>query len=325
MHNGYSPNGTTVCKAYKPALHSVPTHTEPQVTLMKLAISTYSLAKWQSSQNKSLEQCLDWIAGAGVRAVEFVDLGDKAQKIGPVRYAAQLRRRCERLSLAVAGYCAPANLLVSPRAQRAMVEQLKVHVDIACQLGCKSMRHDVAVGWHTAKRVHGPRTFAHAVKIVVPAIREVADYAQDRGVVTSVENHGFYVQASKRVEQLINTVAHPNFALTIDMGNFLCVGENPVAAVRRLSKYAVMAHVKDFHVKAKRQAPSSGWLQTPTPIALRGAIVGHGDIDIPAQLRALKTAGYKGYLSLEFEGLEEPPTAIRLGLDYLRSKLRQIS
>ena len=105
---------------------------------MKLAISTYSLAKWQSSQNKSLEQCLDWIAGTGVKAVEFVDLGDKAQKIGPAKYASQLRRRCERLSLAVAGYCAPANLLVSPRAQRAMIEQLKSHVDIAYQLGCKS-------------------------------------------------------------------------------------------------------------------------------------------------------------------------------------------
>ena len=42
------------------------------------------------------------------------------------------------------------------------------------------------------------------------------------------------------------------------------------------------------------------------------------------QLRALKSAGYKGYLSLEFEGLEEPRGAIQLGLEYLRSELRKI-
>ena len=291
---------------------------------MKLAVSMYSLSKWRYSQNKTLEQCLDWVAGTNVKAVEFGDLGDKAEKIGRVRYAAQLRRRCKRLGLAVAGYCRPANLLVGPKAQRAMVEQLKIEVDTAAAFGCKTMRHDVAWGWHTAKRVAGPRTFAHAVKIVAPAIREIADYAQQRGVVTSLENHGFFVQASKRVEYLLKQVAHPNFALTIDMGNFLCVREDPVAAVRRLAKYAVMAHVKDFHVKAKRLAPPSGWIETPTPIAIRGAIVGHGEIDVPAQLRTLKSAGYKGYLSLEFEGLEEPRQAIELGLEYVRKKLREI-
>jgi len=104
------------------------------------------------------------------------------------------------------------------------------------------------------------------------------------------------------------------------MGNFLCVNENPVPAVKRLAKYAVMAHVKDFHIRPKESVPPSGWFKTPTPIALRGAIVGHGVIDVPAQIQHLRRAGYDGFLSLEFEGMEEPLNAVRLGLEYLRGQ-----
>ncbi len=126
------------------------------------------------------------------------------------------------------------------------------------------------------------------------------------------------------MEKLLKTVNHPNFRLTLDMGNFLCVDDDPVAAVARLVKYAVMVHAKDFHVRPKAAMPPSGWFRTPRSIALRGAIVGHGAIDVPRQLRLITKAGYDGYLSLEFEGMEEPMQGIRLGLDFLRRELATI-
>jgi sugar phosphate isomerase/epimerase len=70
--------------------------------------------------------------------------------------------------------------------------------------------------------------------------------------------------------------------------------------------------------------PETGWFATPTNIALRGAIAGHGVLDLPAQLKLLKQAGYNGFLSLEFEGMEEPTQAITLGLDYLRATLKKL-
>jgi inosose dehydratase len=94
--------------------------------------------------------------------------------------------------------------------------------------------------------------------------------------------------------------------------------------VARLVKYAAMVHAKDFHVRPKKTIPPSGWFRTPKSIALRGAIVGHGAIDVPRQLRLIKKAGYDGYLSLEFEGMEEPMHGIRLGLEYLRGELAKI-
>src|SRR5439155_25542466 len=145
-----------------------------------------------------------------------------------------------------------------------------------------------------------------------------------RNIKTSLENHGFYMQESRRIEKLIRAVDHENFGLTIDLGNFLCVNEDPTAATRRLAKYVVMAHAKDFHVKPKKKIPPTGWFATPRSIALRGAIAGHGVLDLPAQLRLLKKAGYDGYLSLEFEGMEEPTRAVSLGLDYLKSELAKL-
>lgn len=291
---------------------------------MQLSVSTYSLSRWRRENRKTLEQSIDVIAELGVPGIEFSGLDEKAAD-NPVRRAGQIRRRCEKRGLKVVSYCVGAELLCPPEAQRKVIDRLKQDVDVAAELGAPSMRHDVTRGFKSYEGYAGPQTFASALKVVVPAVREIADYGQTRSVKTTLENHGFYMQASERVEKLIQKVNHPNYGLTMDMGNFLCVNEDPVQAVRRAVKYAVMAHVKDFHVRNKKTMPPSGWFATPTPIALRGAIVGHGAVDIPAQLKILKQAGYTGFLSLEFEGMEEPRRAVQLGLEYLRLQLEKLA
>lgn len=277
--------------------------------MIKLAVSTYSLLRWRKENAKTFEDSLDWIKEAGVDAVEFAPIGEEGKYVR--EQAGKLRKHCEKRKLKIVSYCVTANLLTPLAEQRETVERLKRNVDAAVTLGVGRMRHDVTGG-------KGATSFAATLKAVVPAIQEVADYAASKGIKTSLENHGFYMQASKRVEKLIRAVDRKNYGLTIDLGNFLCVNENPTDAVRRLAKYVFMAHAKDFHVMPKKRMPPSGWFATPTSIALRGAIVGHGVVDLPAQLKLLTRAGYNGYLSLEFEGMEEPTLGVRLGLEYLR-------
>jgi sugar phosphate isomerase/epimerase len=291
---------------------------------MKLAVSTYSLSRWQRENRKTLAHTVDEVARFGVEGIEFAALTAEEEQM-PTRSADALRRRAEKNGLAVASLCVAAELLRPRNEQAKVVESLRRRVELAAALGAPSMRHDVTRGFGDySKGLRGPRTFDSAVKLLVPGIREVADYAAAKGVRTSLENHGFYMQESKRVEQLIKAVDHENFGLTIDMGNFLCVNEDPVKAVKRLARYVQMAHAKDFHLRPKDRMPPAGWFATPTKIALRGAIAGHGVIDIPAELKLLRQAGYDGFLSLEFEGLEEPLQAVRLGLDYLRAELAKL-
>lgn len=278
---------------------------------MKLAISSYSLSRVEPKW--SLGKKIDWIAKSGADAIEFSGLQDEKP--------ATVVKRCAKHKLPIVSYCIGAELCLPPKKQREAVDQLKREVDIAAELGVASMRHDVTRGFSQYRGRKGAQTFAACLKVVVPAIREVADYAAKKGVKTTLENHGFYMQDPRRVKKLLDTVDHPNFALTMDMGNFLCVDADPVEAVRLLAPYAVMVHAKDFHVRPKQTMPQAGWFATPKSIALRGAIVGHGVIDIPKQLGLLKRAGYDGCLSLEFEGMEEPTKAVALGLEYLRQQI----
>ncbi len=278
---------------------------------MLLSVSSYSLFRWMRENKKNLNQAIDWIADHA-KGIEFSGLNLEKDE-DPIRKAEAVRKRCEKKGLQIVGYCTGANLLQGTlKEEEAEIERVKREVDVAARLGVKNMRHDVMYGF--PKNWKGPKTLNAVLKGVVPAIREIADYAATLGVKTSLENHGFYMQGPDRVEKLLKTVNHPNYGLTIDLGNFLCVDADPVAAVKQLAKYAIHAHIKDFHVKPKTQIPTMGWFMTPTKIALRGAIVGHGCIDLASSLKHLKKAGYKGWLSLEFEGIEEPTFAITEGL-----------
>jgi len=262
-----------------------------------------------------MDKALTFIASLGVDGVEFV-ARDQDQGDNPLAWAARMRKRCDALKLKIAGYCVGAELLSNPADQKSVVAKLKRDVDVACALGTDRLRHDVTHGPHKGE------SFTQVLRAVVPAIREVADHAAGCGVVTSLENHGFYLQTAERVEKLIRAVDRKNFGLTLDLGNFLCLNQDPTAATRQLARHAVMVHAKDFHVRNKKAIPSTGWFATPTPIALRGAILGHGTLDLPAQFRILKKAGYAGWVSIEFEGMEPPEQGLSLGVDYARSLMK---
>ena len=283
---------------------------------LELAVSTYSLLRWRKENGKTLEDTLHWLAGQQVRGVEFSGLDERTFD-RPLERARELKKCCDDLGLRAVNYCVGAELLVDPRAQREVITRVKQAVDVAVILTTGRVRHDVTFG----PKEESPRSWPQVLEVVAPAVREISAYAKAPGLRSSLENHGFYLQTADRVEKLIQAVGDSNFGLTLDLGNFLCLNQDPVAATRQLVPYAVHVHVKDFHVRPKERKPPGGWFDTPTPLALRGAIVGHGVIDIPAQLKILRQAGYKGWLSLEFEGLEEPTLAVQLGLEYLRGQL----
>ncbi len=286
---------------------------EDFIMSMSLAVSTYSLIRWRKAEGKTFEDTIAFVAELGVQGIEFSNISDEPVD-DPIARAKALRQACDAAGLKAPSHCVGAELYGDPARLRAEIDRLKVSIDVAAILGATSFRHDVL-----GKPPAVP--FDDFLASVVPACREVTRYAAEKGIKTSLENHGFFLQTADRVEALVKAVDDPNFGVTLDMGNFLCLNQDPVDAVRRLLPYAVMVHAKDFHIRPKDRMPPSGWFSTPTPIALRGAILGHGQIDVPAQLALLKAANYNGWLSLEFEGMEDPRTAVRLGIEYLKGQL----
>jgi len=288
---------------------------------MRICVSAYSLGRLVRSGEMSQLDVIDWLADRKVKGIEINDLGRDPKLERSL--AKSVAARCKKRRMTITSYTVGANVFqTDAKKLAAEVQQLKRKVDVGAGMGVKRMRHDVAGGFPEGYR--GPRTWDAALKVIAPACREVAEYARKYGITTSMENHGYFAQASQRVLKLVRKVNHPNFRITIDIGNFMCVDEQPVPAVRRLAKYASHVHVKDFHYKLKNEDPGDGWFGTAGGNFLRGAIVGHGVVDVRKCLSLIKKAGYKGWLSIEFEGLEDPRVGVEYGLKNLKRYLKQI-
>jgi inosose dehydratase len=189
------------------------------------------------------------------------------------------------------------------------------HVDVAHRLGVKRMRHDVA--FRPIPETSVKQFEADLPKLIEP-LRRIADYASQFGITTSLENHGFYIQSPERVLRVMHEVDRANYRVTMDVGNVMCVDADSVCSVQSLLPHASMVHLKDFYYRSSRMNPGEGWFQTSHGNFLRGAIVGFGDIQMVEVIRLIRQSGYDGYISIEFEGMEDCLTGTRIGLENAR-------
>ena len=280
---------------------------------MKIGVSSYSFQTLLKRGMTYFEAC-QHARDMGYDGIEFIDL-DLAFASGEDNMeslAKHLRAHCEALDLDIPAYTVAADFLNgrggAPEDEPARVCRC---ADIAALLGAKVLRHDAF--W----RLGELRDWREGVARVVPGIRQVADYAQSLGIRTCTENHGRIMQDSDRVEYLICAVDHPNYGWLVDMGNFLCADEPSMHALPIAAKYAFHAHAKDFLLKSEK--PSDEWFPTRNGNFLRGTVVGHGVVPVRECVKTLREAGYDGWLSLEFEGMEDNLPALRAGLSYLRA------
>ena len=277
---------------------------------MKIGVSSYSFSKYMRETGANYFQICDIDREMGFEGIEFIDLKTEVQPAESVEALARaVREHCDSIGLPIAAYTVGADFIEHENE----VERLKGQVDIAAILGVKVMRHDVTWRRDIPWREIIDRTAAD--------IREVADYAQSKGVVTCTENHGYVMQDSHRVESLMLAVNHPNYRWLVDMGNFLCADEPPMHALPIAAPYAVHAHAKDFLLK--KEQPSDDWFPTRNGDFLRGTVVGHGVVPVRECVKELRKAGYDGWLSLEFEGMEDNLPALRSGLAYLKKVVEE--
>lgn len=291
--------------------------------MMKVAVSSYSFSQLLNSGRITQLGCIAKAKEMGFDGIEFVDIqphdGSSAED-----YAEKLREEAARLNFPITNFTTGADFLTGSGGDvRAEIECVKRKVDLAVLLGAHSMRHDATTGFAPGTR--GFRGFDNVLPRLADACRQVTEYAAERGVKTMVENHGFFCQDSVRVEKLVNAVGHDNFGLLTDMGNFLCADENPVTAFGRVAPYAFYAHAKDFHVKnGMNPDPGEGFFCSRGGNYLCGAIIGHGSVPVKQCLAVLKQAGYDGFVAVEFEGMEEALTGIRIGLANLRRYIQEV-
>lgn len=277
---------------------------------MKLGVSSYSFSKYITQYGASYLDICNEAKRIGYEGIEFVDLSLDVQQAESLQDLAKtIRKHCEQLGLEVVAYTVGADFLNRGTEE---IDRIKEQVDLAALLGAKIMRHDAT--WSLPEGT----TWRQAIHLIKDAIREVASYAQSKGIRTCTENHGYIFQDAHRVEELILAVNHPNYGWLIDIGNFLCADELPINAVPIAAPYAFHVHVKDFLYRFPcENDPGEGWFKTRNNSFLRGTVAGHGVVPIDWCLKCLRNTGYNDWLSYEFEGMEDCIPALEAAYKFL--------
>ena len=282
---------------------------------MKIAVSSYSFSQAMWDGRMTLMDVIPKAKEMGYEGVEIVRGNQTDEEMR--KAAVQLKAQSEEYGLPIIAYMVGADFLKN--GLEAEIQRLRGEAEIAALMGAPRMRHDATGGADANGKMY---TVEEALPIVAAGYRGVTEFAAGLGVHTMIENHGYFFQDSCRVKKLIETVNHPNFGWVMDMGNFMCADETSVDAVKIAAPLAVHAHAKDFHYKAKGEyVPPQGWFSTRGGNALRGAIIGHGVVNVPECLKILREAGYDGWLSVEFEGMEDCLMALKADLANLKGML----
>jgi sugar phosphate isomerase/epimerase len=290
---------------------------------MKVGLSTYSLLNELKAGTMTILDVIQWISDNGGEHMEMVPYGYSV--VDNIKLADDIRKKAEETEIELSAYSLPANFVQDTQELfDEEVDRLKRHVDIVNRLGIKIMRHDVTAFMLKPEEMSIHYFDKHFSKMVEGS-QQIADYAAKFGITTTIENHGFNVQSSDRVQRVIHAVNRENFKTTLDIGNFLCADEDPLVGVKKNIEYAATVHFKDFYIRPYYENPGDGvWFRTVNQNYLRGAIVGHGDINIREVIKLVKNAGYDGFLTIEFEGMEDCKTGSKIGMDNVRRLWNEI-
>lgn len=289
--------------------------------MLKIGISSYSMSQAIHAKEMTIVNVVEWAAEQGCEHIEIVPIGFTLDDNPSL--VEQIKHTATECGIGLSNYLVKADFIqTSERERKAEITRVKDQVDIAAALGVKLMRHDVSYRSGAAANLTNYYT---DLPILVESCREIADYAAGYGITTSVENHGMYIQHSERVRKLIQEVDRTNFKTTLDVGNFLCVDEDPLAAIKANLPFASIIHLKDFYYRPAYMNPGAGFFQTINGNYLRGAIFGQGDLNVREILRLIADSPFSGYLSLEFEGKEECRFAVKTGLENISNLLRTIT
>jgi sugar phosphate isomerase/epimerase len=205
---------------------------------------------------------------------------------------------------------------IDPEERQRQLARIVFGVDEALAYGAKVVRvfaGDVAEGI----------TYDQARGWIVEGLSEGSKYAHSKGLKLALENHGTLAGRGDQVRGIIDDVRAMSgtdvLGANPDTGNFLLVNQPSHEAIRQVAPVANMVHFKDF---IAAPVDHEGWAYTALDgQKFLGTAVGEGMVALGQCIQELKDAGFNGWLSVEYEGAEDPFTAIPRSIENARKYL----
>ena len=269
-----------------------------------VGVSSYSFWRFRNDQFRPIEVCLDASAKMGFEGLEIlqrqlVDTSPDALN--------KIKSHAFTLGLDLMGYSTHQGFLSPDEAKREKNIQHTVDcLEQAYHLGIPTMRVNTGT-WGTSKSfddlmankgIEPPKEGyddESGFGWVIDAYGKLAQEAGKRGVVMGLENHWGLGRSAAGVIRVVEEVNSPWLKATLDTGNFL---EEKYEQMESLAPYCVLVQAKTYY-------GGGTWYTL--------------NLDYQRISDILKGAGYKGWISLEFEGKKDVLSGIESSLKMLRS------
>ncbi len=185
------------------------------------------------------------------------------------------------------------------------VEHTKKCIEIAYELGAPCIRINTG-RWNTVdfdtlmaqrgiEAVLPGHTEEEGFKWCIDGIQRCLAKAEQCGVILALENHWGLARTPEGLLRIINAIPSPWLGVLMDTGNFL---EDPYPKLEQIAS-------KTAFVQAKTYYGGGEWYSL--------------ELDYKRIAGILAKVGYRGYVSLEFEGKENAESAVPKSLELLRS------
>jgi L-ribulose-5-phosphate 3-epimerase len=269
----------------------------------RIGVSSYSFWGFQRDHLRDIPTCLDHAARMGFDGFEVLQRQLVSHDNAELQ---KIKRHAFLLGLDLMGYSTHQGFLSpDPTKREAQIKHTIDCIEQAYAMGIPTMRVNSGT-WGTSKDfddlmakrgIEQPLegyTEEDAYGWVIESYMKILPVAEKCGVVLGLENHWGLGVTPEGVKRVVDAIASPWLKVTLDTGNFL---EDPYDRLAKLAKDTVLLQTKTY---------------------FGGGVWYTLELDYPRIARIMKDAGFTGYVSLEFEGKEDPLTAIPKSLDLLR-------
>ncbi len=277
--------------------------TAPQKITNSIGVSTYSYWGFRRAEFRPIEKCLDIAAEQGFEGVEILQV--QMEDFRP-SYLQKIKKHAFLNGLALMGFSTHQDFVdPDPRKRRHNVEQTIFYINQAHELGIPTIRINTG-RWNTSKNfdhlmanrgiepVLDGYTEKEGYNWVIDSIGKLVGEAEKSGVILGLENHWGLGLTPEGVLKIVNAINSPWLKVTLDTGNFL---EDPYQRLSQLADKTVLLQAKTYYGGGR-------WYTL--------------DLDYNKISDIMHQAGYKGWISLEFEGKENPVTGCKKSLELLR-------
>jgi sugar phosphate isomerase/epimerase len=251
----------------------------------------YSYGKELQQGAMTLE---DFIRTAVELRLDGVDMTAYYFKSTDPDYLHSLRHLAYKNAVSFSGFACRASMVQADAARREdTLQEIKKWVDVTEQLGASHLRI-------FAGKLPPGATLQEGIGWTVETMKAACDYSGNKGITLGVEDHVGVSQSADVCLEIMQRVNSPYAGINLDITNFIPTAtQDAYAQIAACIPYATHTHIRDHFYD-------------------------HTPVDLDRVWKLFTQAGYKGYMSAEYERSFSGDEVAATGVPKLVTKIQTL-